>query len=205
MAGVLLEWISLEDMVPDLTLANVGIQCDNFSTVLGSIYLCRSSSTCNGTHTINSKFCTSDGSAHFWRGQKMVDVSSRFKSDSSLHAHSPYILHYFNSHFPQATSWQKSHLPSNFLSRVISSLWGDQLTLESWRKLPKPGKITGTTGLVTQMISTYILASKPVIPSSLTCASQNSLLRSGQEAKELDIKKYFKESLNTWQPFGKIV
>jgi len=34
MAGVLLEqWLALEELVPDLTLANVGIQCDNSSTV----------------------------------------------------------------------------------------------------------------------------------------------------------------------------
>ena len=206
MAGVLLQWLALEDLVQDLNLFKVGIQCDNSSTVHWSqkfytLSLCAGHLIRALALIIKTWKCAPLMVAHIaGDDNKMADVASRFKLDSSLYAHSTSLLHYFNSHFPQATSWQQFHLPSNLISRVISSLWGQRLTLELWRRLPKPGKSTGTTGLVTQMLSTSTLASEPVIPSSMTCASQHSLLGSGQAATARDIKSKFKESLKPWWP-----
>ena len=79
----------------------------------------------------------------------MADVASQFKLDSSLHALSASLLHYFNSHYPQEASWKQLQLLSNLLSRMISSIRGQKLTLELCWRLPKPGKSTGTTGPVT--------------------------------------------------------
>ena len=45
MAGVILEWLAIEDIVPNITLANAGIQCEKISIVhwyqkLSAQYLC---------------------------------------------------------------------------------------------------------------------------------------------------------------------
>ena len=56
--------------------------------VLCSIYMCRSSSTCTGAQTTNSKVCTSYGSAHFWRWKKngrcSIPIQVRFITTFSL-------------------------------------------------------------------------------------------------------------------------
>ena len=93
---------------------------------------------------------------------------SWYHSDKNLQSHAPSLLQYFNRFFQQKTSWTEFKLPQKLTSYVISSLRGKRLTLELWRRLPKPAKNTGANGDSKQekLMSTH--SSKIPTPSSET-------------------------------------
>ena len=67
-----------------------------------------------------------------------------------LHRHKN-ITSYFNYHFPlhQNQSWKEYRIPAKVASRVISLLRGDQLLIESLRKMTGLGRSIGVTGTIT--------------------------------------------------------
>ena len=131
----------------------------------------------------------------------MADVASRIASDQRMQAKAPPLLSYFNSHFKQESSWEQFHFPQKLLSRVISSLLGKQLTLESWRRLPGLAKNIGKHGYIMQTPSKLTHFSKTQSQSSEKWCLQHSLLGSGKVtmAKEIN-KSKFKASLTRWRP-----
>ncbi len=206
MAGVLLGWLALEYFIPDMAHHHVGIQCDNSSTVHWSRKFTARSMVAG--HLLRALALRQQVrrsapllvTAIAGEDNKMADVASRFSSDKTLNASSPNLLSYFNSTFPQASSWKEFRIPPRLTSRVISSLRGERLTLESWRRIPKPGPNTGVTGLVTQPQSTSTPSSKTLTPSSGTQSSQLSLLGSGQATTAKAVRSKFKRSLKHFQP-----
>ena len=209
MAGVFLGWLVLEYWIPNMVHHQAGIQCDNSSTVAWS-----------------KKFTArSTVAGHLLRAlalrqqlrraapllvipipgddNKMADVASRYSSDPSLSAKSDSLLSYFNHHFKQDGSWTSFHLPQKLVSRVMSSLRGQQLTLESWRRIPKAVRSTGTSGpgMLPQSISTP--SSKTQTPSSEIQSLPHSLLGSGQAALDEEIKSKFRPLLKLFRPLAR--
>ena len=206
MAGVFLGWLVLEYLMPDLEFHQVGIQCDNSSTVhwsrkftarsLVSGHLLRALAFRQQLRSAAPLLVASIPGDD----NKMADVASRYHSDVTLQNKAPSLTSYFNSYFKQPSSWIEFHLPPRLTSRVMSSLLGTQLSLESWRRLPKPVKGTGATGVATQPPSSLTPSSKTPIQSSETQSSQVSLLGSGQATTAKAVKSKFKELLMPFQP-----
>ncbi len=206
MAGVFLGWLVLEYWIPNMIHHQAGIQCDNSSAVAWS-----------KKFTAKSKVAGHLLRALALRQQlrraapllvipipgeenTMADVASRFSSDSSLSSASDSLLSYFNRHFKQEASWTLFHLPQKLVSRVMSSLRGQQLTLESWRRIPKAAKSTGPSGHAMQHQSMSTPSSKIPTPSSEIQSLQHSLLGSGQAASDAEIKSKFRPLLKLFRP-----
>ena len=206
MAGILLKWLVLEHLLPSLSNPQSGISCDNSSAVHWSRKFTARSLTAGRplrALALRQQLFKAPPILVISIADSlntMADVASRYSSDISMQQHSPSLLHYFNTHFKQTSSWKKFHLPQKLSSRVMSSLRGKQLTLESWRRLPGLAKNTGTAGAVTQPASKLTQYSKPQIYSSETSPSQLTLLTSGEVTTVTDIQSKFKESLMPFQP-----
>ena len=206
MAGVLCAWLVLECLLPDMTNIQAGIRCDNTSAVHWSKKFTARSQIAGHllrALALRQQLC---GSAPLLvcsiPGSKndMADVASRHSSDKKLQARSPTLLKFFNTFFQQDTSWEQFHLPPKLTSRVMSSLRGKQLTLESWRRLPKLAKNIGKNGANTQEKSKSTPSSSQLIPSSETWSSQLSLLGSGQVSTAKAVRSGYKESLMPFRP-----
>ena len=206
MAGVLLEWLALEHLLPSLTFIQAGIQCDNTSTVRWSTKF--TARSLKAGHLLRAlalrqQMCKASPLLVISIAGKlndMADVASRYATEPAMQKISPTLLSYFNTKFKQNTSWEEFHFPPKLISRVMSSLQGTQLTLESWRRLPGLVKNIGTNGVITQQESKSTRYSKQQIPSSETSSSQHSLQGSGQVTTAMDIKSKFKESLKRLRP-----
>ena len=206
MAGVLCAWLVLECVLPSLHNVHAGIRCDNTSAVHWSKKFTARSKIAGHllrALALRQQLC---GSAPLLVcsipgvENDMADVASRYSSDTKLQARSPTLLKFFNTYFPQETSWEQFRLPQKLTSRVMSSLRGTQLTLELWRRLPKLEKNIGKNGANMQKKSKSTPSSKPRIPSSETWSSQHSLLGSGQVTTAKAVKSGYKESLMPFRP-----
>ena len=206
MAGVFYGWLVLEYLMPDLAYHQVGIQCDNTSTVhwsrkftarsLVSGHLLRALAFRQQLRSAAPLLVASIPGDD----NTMADVASRYHSDLTLQSKAPTLTSYFNTYFKQPSSWIEFRLPQKLISRVTSSLLGTQLSLELWRRLPKPGKDIGSTGVATQPPSSLTPSSKIRTPLSETPSSQVSLLGSGRATTAKAVKSKFKESLMPFQP-----
>jgi hypothetical protein len=206
MAGVLIQWLVLEHLLPSLHHLQAGIECDNSSTVVWSRKFTAKSIVAGHllrALALRQQIC---GSAPLLvisiagKLNDMADIASRFASDPAMQKNSPSLLSYFNTHFKQTNSWQEFHLPQKLISRVISSLLGTRLTLESWRRLPGLVKSIGTAGRVTQTPSKSTLYSPTWTPSSATLSLQHSLLGSGKATTGEATKSKYQESLTPFRP-----
>ena len=208
MAGVLLGWLALEHLLPSLTHAQTGIQCDNSSTVSWTTKFTARSFIAGHllrALALHQQICRSAplliiGIAGLLND--MADVASRHSSTPAMQKASPTLLSYFNSKFKQTNSWEEFPFPQKLTSLVMSSLLGERLTLESWRRLPGLVKSTGSTaGSITQQASASTRYSNilPIL-SSETSSSLPSLLGSGQGATASNIRSLFKASLKRFRP-----
>ena len=200
MAAVLIGWLILEHHLPTLQFFSAGIQCDNSSTVHWTSKFTAKSIIAGHllrALALRQQICGAapltvipiPGILNI-----MADVASRFHSDKTLSKSSPTLLHYFNSHFKQTTSWEEFLLPPKLISRVMSSLRGELSTLESWRRLPGLVKNIGQNGAITQPASKSTRYSKTQAPSSETLSLPHSLLGSGAVTTDEDVKLKFRES-----------
>ena len=206
LAGVVLGWLVLEHLVPSLHHAQIGIKCDNSSTVSWARKF--TARSLRAGHLLRAlalrqQLCKAAPIlvVHVPGIQNdMADVASRYATTTSLNKNSPNILSYFNTRFKQTTSWEEFHLPKKLSSRVMSSLLGTQLTLESWRRLPGLVKSTGSTGVVTQSPSTSTRYYQQQTHSSETSSLQHSLQGSGVVTTAEEIRSEFKGSLMRYRP-----
>ena len=137
LAGVFLGWLVLEHLLPSLHHTRIGIKCDNSATVAWARKF--SARSLRAGHILRAlalrqQICKSSPLlvVHIPGVQNdMADVASRFASTPKFNKSSPSLLHYFNTHFKQKTSWEIFHLPTKLISLVTSSLLDTQLTLES--------------------------------------------------------------------------
>ncbi len=163
MAGVLIHWLVLEIIAPEsLQYTNVGIFCDNSTTVnwtykfnskssIIAAHLLRALALRQHVHRTSPLLCWSVAGDD----NKMADVASRSFIDTRFTKSHLSFLDVFSTLFPlkQPHCWREFHLPTNITTRVISSLRGSPLALESWTNLPKQGANIGLTG-------------RPIVPSS---------------------------------------
>ena len=206
LAGVMLAWLTLEHLLPSLHHAQVGIKCDNSSTVAWARKF--TARSLRAGHILRAlalrqQLCKSAPIlvVHIPGVQNdMADIASRHSSSKTLQSKSPTLLTYFNTHFKQKTSWEEFHLPKKLTSRVMSSLLGTQLTLESWRRLPGLAKNTGSTGVVMQPMSKSTRYCQKQTPSLETWSLQHSLQGSGVVTTAEEIQSAFKESLMRFRP-----
>ena len=206
MAGVLLEWIVLEALMPSLQFVQAGIECDNSS----SVHWARkySAKSLRAGHLLRAlalrqQICKSAPLLVINIAGKlndMADVASRHATDPTMQNRAKTLTLYFNKFFPQETSWTEYILNPKLTSLVMSSLRGTRSTLESWRRLPGLAKNTGPHGVVTQTPSKWTHFSPTLTPSSETSCLQHSLLGSGQVTTDKDVKSKYQESLMRYRP-----
>ena len=202
MAGIVMGWLVLESIQDDLSFKHVGLFADNTSSV---------SWTQKGSTTTSlpaarllrllalrqrARRTSSLLPIHIKGSENaMADVSSRaFKQGEYFHA-ATNILSFFNSNFPlpQSRSWHEHKVPRKLSWRVISSLLGEQLSMESLTRLPKLGTSIGVTGAATQQNAAQLppLPTSPPLPrpSSLPV----SLNGSGGALTDLEIRSKFSQ------------
>ena len=153
MAGVLLQWLVLEQIVPDLKHRHTRVFCDNVSTVAWTNRLSASS-------TIGAFLLRAMALRHQVRrasplvcshiageDNTFADIASRFKQQDTFIPNDSQFLTFFNAKFPpQNNAWCECVLPTSITSRVTSLLRGKPLEMASWRRLPSRGRGIGYTG-----------------------------------------------------------
>ena len=91
----------------------------------------------------------------------MTDIPSRsFGSEKKWHCTDDNaLLNLFNVSFPlpNQNSWTIFRLSSAVSTRVISVLWMQVFSMDKWRRLPRPGKHTGTVGAPTANLFEWTL------------------------------------------------
>jgi hypothetical protein len=204
MAGVLLQWLVLEQIAPaSLEHKHIGIFSDNTPTVAWATRLHSSKSKVAGhllralairqhAHRASPLLTISIAG----EDNNMADVASRsFRHNTFLTSNSTFSQT-FTSLFPlpQQHCWKECHLAEKLCSRVISCLRGEPLRMASWLQIPKREKNTGVTGSNTARLSTSTPTSQTVHPPSKSSYSQLSLLGSGQGTTAKERQSKFNQS-----------
>ena len=209
MAGIVMGWLVLESIQKDLSFKHVGLFADNTSSVawtqkgsstssIPAARLLRLLSLRQRTRRTSSLL-----PMHIQGSDNtMADVSSRaFKHGEYFHAASN-IVSYFNSNFPltQNRSWQEHKVPRKLSWRVISSLLGEQLPMESLTRLPKLATNIGVTGAVIQPHANRLppLVMKHPLPKPSSLPA--SLSGSGRALTDSEIASRFSPLTKPWQP-----
>jgi hypothetical protein len=209
LAGIVLNFLALETMQPDLQNTHIGAYCDNTSAVSWATKLRTSKSIpaarllrMLGLRILASKTSSLTTLNIPGEENKMADLSSRaFKHGESFNTISS-LSSFFNKTFPlpQSLSWREHKIPQKLISRVISCVRGEQLTMESLLRLPKQGKNTGTTGKPTWASGTKTVSSK-ITPNLSEASSSQHLLRGcGQASTAEELKSKFQRSRKRWRP-----
>ena len=138
------------------------------------------------------------------RSFKMNEFSKSAASSFNNLQYTPHsnFAHTFNKLFPlqQPHYWTEFQLPAKLVSRVMSCLRGQPLTMASWLQTPKQDKNTGLTGQHTAKPSTKTPTSGPAANYKKSSSSQLSLHGSGQASTDLEIKSRFKPLQTRYQP-----
>ena len=93
---------------------------------------------------------------------QMTDIPSRsFGSEAKWHCETDdKLLTLFNNLFPlpNQNSWRVYRPSSGITSRIMSALRREVLEMDEWRRLPRPGKHTGGTGIGTANLWEWTLS-----------------------------------------------
>ena len=213
LAALLLGWLCLEFVCPDLVAAHVGIYSDNTPTVAWANRLASSTSTLASfllralalrlrTRQASPLLCASIRG----KDNTMADTSSRtFRGTNgrdTFAIHLTDFLTFFNNKFPlQSGSWVRCHPPASWISRVMCCLRGQPLTMASWNALPKPAGNTGSNGATTREgLESIPTSGSATTTYNATSSSQHSLLGSGLDASAEDVRSQFKPLLTRYRP-----
>jgi hypothetical protein len=210
MAGVLFQWLILEQVAPiKLEHANIGIFCDNTPTVAWARRLHSSKSKIAG-HLLRALAIrqhahrTSPLLTISIAGEQnnMADVASRsFREKPFTSSHQPFATSFTNLFpLPQQTSWTECRLEEKLTSRVTSCLRGEQLQMALWLKIPRRGKNTGLIGKTTALPSSVTHISSTVTTQKKSSSSQPMLLGSGQVTTATSVKSKFRPFRTRFQP-----
>ena len=209
LAGMIIEWLVLEELVDDLTFKHVGLNCDNSNAVSWTNKYRTAKSIpasrllrllCVRMHMRRASPLLSIGI----RGDDndMSDVSSRSFKDGKFFINANTSLQsYFDTNFPlpQRKCWQEFKVPSELVSRVMSCVRGETLNMGSLLRLKQTAKNIGNIGASTQKRGASTLSSNMRPNLDATSSSQPLLLGSGQVSTALEIKSKFKPSLQRSQ------
>jgi hypothetical protein len=158
MAGVILQFLALEQIVPDLRHIQVAIGCDNTPAVAWTQKMATHASSpvayrlLRGLAMRQRSTRAAPPEVYHVAGDTntLADVASRRIKDvpsfPSFVSNPAAFLSYFTSRFPlpQSPSWNIVHPDSNHCSNVISTLRGQRLELRRW--MIKSGPKVGTIG-----------------------------------------------------------
>ena len=141
-AGVLLHQMALELVVDDLQHKNVVPFCDNTPAVSWVTRMSSKRSRVGGrlakgiaVRARQRRMCLPEALSVSGDANKMADVASRsFNADSGYLFSNTQLLSYFSSHFPlpQNRSWKVVTLLPEDISKVVSTLRGQRLTMAQW-------------------------------------------------------------------------
>ncbi len=209
MAGVLLHWLVLEQLVPSSSLrhTHIAIFCDNKSTVhwtyklnskasIIAQHLLRALGLRQHKHRASPLACASIAGIN----NTMADVASRSFTNPNF-KNKPFLTT-FAALFPlpQNASWHEFHLTARLISPVISCLRGRQLSMESWTRPLKRARSTGDTGSPIAKHSKCHHSSPNAAPSEKTLLSRPSLRGSGQVTTVGATLSELRRSQPRWQP-----
>ncbi len=209
MAGVLLHWLVLEQLVPAYSLrhTHIAIYCDNKSTVhwtyklnsrasIIAQHLLRALGLRQHHHRASPLTCASIAGTN----NGMADVASR-SFINPVFKNKPFLTT-FASLFPlpQNAPWREFHLTKKLTSPVISCLRGRPLNMASWTKPQKRERSTGDIGSPTPKRFKSHHSSTTAIPSNKTSSSQPSLRGSGQATTVAELQSELRQSVPRWQP-----
>ncbi len=209
MAGVLLQWLILESIVPHCNLnnAHIGIFCDNRSTVSWAYklhskasiiaqHLLRALSLRQHHHRSSPLMCAPIAG----EDNRMADVASR--SFIMHEFHNADFLHTFSTLFPppQNSFWVEFRVPKNLSSQVISCLRGKPLKMASWTRPPKRARSTGAIGWTTAKRLKSLPSSSPATQSRKTSSSQPLRHGSAPVTTDEETLSKLRQFRTRWQP-----
>ena len=197
LAGIVLNWMALEQTNINLLNAHIATFCDNTSAVSWSYKMRTSKSVAAGKllrvlgMRIHQRQASTVIPSHI-TGDKndMADIVSRAFKTGKFFAASNSLTTYFNQHFPlpQNQSWTELPIPPRWTSRVMSCLRGEMLDLASLLELPTREPSTGSTGAHMPTHVASVPGSMIHPPSNATLSSWHSLQWSGQVILENNAK-----------------
>jgi hypothetical protein len=156
LAGLVLEWMALECLLPSLVGVHVAAFCDNTSAVSWSNKLATSTSKAAarllgrlGMSILEAKASPLMTLSIKGEQNDMADISSRAFKDGKYFAAADDLVSYFNTHFPlpsQKDSWIELKIPSKWQQRVMSCLLGELSMQALLQPLPKIVRNIGQHG-----------------------------------------------------------
>ena len=209
LAGVVLTFLALESIHPDLQYKHIGTYCDNTSAVSWANKLRTSKSIpaarllrMLGLRLLVSKTSSLTTLNIPGTENEMADVSSRAFKQGEYFQKNLSLSNFFNKKFPlpQDNSWVELKIPSKLISRVISCVRGEQLTMESLLRLPKLGKNIGTTGKLMWANGNKTASSKTTQKLNEELSSQHLLRGCGQASTAAELKSKFQQSRKHSRP-----
>ena len=131
----------------------------------------------------------------------MADIASRSFTNNIFTNSNKTFEQTFNSLFPlQSGSWKEYTLSPKTLSKVISTLCGEQSPMALWLKILRQEKNIGLTGPPTHHSSTKIHTSQTAQTKNKSSLSPPLLQGSGKATTEKESKSPFKQLLKHYQP-----
>ena len=211
LAGVVLGWLVLEKLVPDLRFKHVGMNCDN-TTAVSWTNKYRTAKSIPAARLLRllslrmhrRKVCPMLVISIAGDDNDMADKSSRSfgsKGNAFKNRHQS-LTNFFNSTYPlpQKHSWQEFVIPSDVFSRVMSCVRGERSKMGSLLRLNGIEKNIGHTGAPTYDIGKGAPFWTMRPNSNLTSSSKPTLLGSGLASTVKDIQLRFKRLVRRSRP-----
>ena len=209
LAGIVINFIVLEIIMPSLQYKHVGTYCDNTSAVSWANKLRTSRSIpaarllrLLGLRVLASKSSPLTTLSIPGDDNKMADVSSRAFKNGEYFMQDISLTNYFNNHFslPQPHSWTELTIHSELSSRVMSCVRGEPSTMESLLKLPKRVLNTGAAGKSIRRSGDAMHSSPTHLKSKEESSSLHLLQGSGQASTAAELKCAFRQSRKRSRP-----
>jgi hypothetical protein len=209
LAGIILTFLAVELTTPNIQHKHIGTYCDNTSAVSWANKL-RTSKSIPAARLLRMLglrlMATSASSLTTLNipgtDNEMADISSRTFKQGAHFAQKISLTKLFNTKFPlpKQNYWTELKIPSKWTSRVMSCVRGEQLTMESLLKLPKPGKNIGNTGQNMSTNGSKTYSSNKQQTYKKESYSQHLLRGSGQASTAADLKSKFLRSKRRLRP-----
>ena len=166
LAGVVLGWLVLEKLVPNLRFKHVGMNCDNTSAVAwtNKFRTAKSIPAARLLRLLSLRMHRRQVSPLLviniaGDDNDMADKSSRsFGSNGNAFKTNESLTEFFNSTYPltQKNSWKEFVIPSKLCSRVMSCVRGERLKMGQLLRLKGIDKSIGNTGECTYNIGNAV-------------------------------------------------
>ena len=210
LAGVVLGWLVLEKLVPNLRFKHVGMNCDNSSAVswsnkyrtaksIPAARLLRLLSLRMHRRQVSPLLVISIAGDD----NDMADKSSRsFGSKGNAFKLNESLTEFFNSNYPlpQNNSWKEFVIPSELYSRVMSCVRGERSKMGQLLRLKRVDKSIGDIGANTYDIGTAapFWTMRPNL--NPTSSSRPMLQGSGQDSTAREVRLKFKPLVKRSRP-----